>query len=408
MFSSTPVISRHDLRPDVHGARAHGARGRRPKITCRWGADAIAEPTPVFDHGRVGAGAGDVLLDRDTQAVGLTRGGAPAGVAEVSHHSRADVQRREHRMPADVQTPERVGERERLDHLYGIQVGSLRLVHEVEARPHDADAIETPLRGLAHAAHRTQSLLEGEVDSHRRIGRESAVAIERRIHRARLRRIRSGHLREPTHVSVVLRQHTRAHLQQVSSRRLARRRPHGDPVPLDDLARESQPLVRARRLDRFDEVRQPAIHDAIHAAVRRRCRDRPCGAGLAREPGPIQHQVDDGILVARRDAAADIRVAGLEPLQPAGVVAGSRRAAQGRRRAIAEGRDDRTRLGERRPSNTATVDRAGGDTGTDRRAHQQGDQKDTGGRGHSHQRWMLNAYSVSPAATSTYCEPSSM
>ena len=192
--------------------------------------------------------------------------------------------------------------------------------------------------------------------------------------------------RKLAHVSVVLRQHARAQLDQISARRLAGRGPGRDPVSLDDLARESQPLVRARRLDRCDEVRQPPVHHTVEAAARRRRRDGPRRAGLTREPRAVQHQIDDRILIAGGDAATDLRVVCLQPGRPAGIVAGVGRVSKGGRRAVSERRDDRACLGERCRAYDAIERHCAGETRTDRRAHHQQPQKGSSGRRTSHQR----------------------
>ena len=76
-----------------------------------------------------------------------------------------------------------------------------------------------------------------------------------------LRRARQFRVGPPAQVSLVLREHPRAQLDQVSSRRPVRRCADIDAVPLDDLTDELEALVSAWRLDRRGEIRDPAVQE---------------------------------------------------------------------------------------------------------------------------------------------------
>ena len=92
------------------------------------------------------------------------RGALPC-LSEVRNHSRIDVKRRHFRAHRRSEAPERVGNGEWLDRLHGIEVVSLRLVHEIESRPDHRDALDwTPLE-LPAVTQRGERLLESEIDA---------------------------------------------------------------------------------------------------------------------------------------------------------------------------------------------------------------------------------------------------
>ncbi len=140
----------------------------------------------VLDERRIQSRTRAVLLEQQVQAVRLTAAGALPRIAKVRDDAWADVERRHRRTLRQPQTPKRVGERERLDHLHGVDVVALRLVDEVEPRADNGDAPDRTTRELAAIAYGGERLLEGKIDAHRRVGRETTVAIERRVRRALL------------------------------------------------------------------------------------------------------------------------------------------------------------------------------------------------------------------------------
>ena len=180
------------------------------------------------------------------------------------------------------QTPKRVGERERLDHLHGIEVVSLRLVHEVEPRSDDRDAFDRPARRArrdraarrAPARERSRRAATCRTRAHGRDrasraaarccdGSAAATSASRRMYRS---------------FSDSTRERSSIRYRRVASRDAG---PTAMPCRSTTSRDESKPLVAARRLDRGDEIRhagRPSPPRVGRSAPMRRWRPASRGA----------------------------------------------------------------------------------------------------------------------------------
>ncbi len=263
---------------------------------------------------------------------------------QVVEDGEADVEGgdREALRARQAQAHQRVGQGERLHRLRRVEVLALRLLHEIEARAHDRNAVDGAGGEKAALQRVPQGLVEGERGPQRRVEGDAAVAEERRA-RGELRgRVGQGpHLRQLGREGGLLAPDARHGVDQP---RLDGR-PVGDdrlrPLPLEDRSREPEPLVAPRPGQGLGQVPEPAGDGLLRGRALRPAEHRGGQPRHLRERGPEEEKVDDRVLLAPGEPLADGAVALAHPGGPGGGEPLVRQSRETLRQRLAHGLDDR-------------------------------------------------------------------
>ena len=146
-----------------------------------------------------------------------------------------------------AQAHQRVGQGERLHRLRRVEVLALRLLHEVEARAHDRNAVDGAGGEKAALQRVPQGLVEGERGPQRRVEGDAAVPEERRARGHLLRGVADrADPRELGRERRLLAPYARHGVEQPRLDRAPRSVMAAlRSLPLEDRAREPEPLVAA-------------------------------------------------------------------------------------------------------------------------------------------------------------------
>jgi hypothetical protein len=124
----------------------------------------ITGTAPVLDELRIDFEAWTIALEHKVPPIGVALPGALTRIPEVIEDTRADVKSGDGRPDREACTQERVGERERLNHLDRMEIMPLGLVDEVESGTDNGDAFSRTVEDAAFV-NRCESPLEDEIDA---------------------------------------------------------------------------------------------------------------------------------------------------------------------------------------------------------------------------------------------------